>query len=696
MFFDVILNRLECNFIQGHIVRLSIMNIAMTRHIRVCFILITFICSSQALIAQNYGQLWTVELSATVQSSPALITLNWEANQNGNPDTYTIWRKIKGTQGWGTSIASVPSSTLTYTDTTVSTGMSYEYQVQFRLGNSAHAWGYINSGIELELNPNKGDLLLLVDNTFIANLATEISQLEVDLYNDGWNVTTIGVNPNDSAQSVKATISSQYNSLPDLKTVYLLGHLPVPYSGNLNPDGHPDHKGAWPADVYYADMDGLWTDNTVNNTVAADTRNQNIPGDGKFDQSKVPSALELEVCRVDFNSLPNFTETEEVLLSQYLSKAHDFKIAQYVPQERGLIDQGNLYSYTDGFGQNGYRNFNSFFGPSNVDSMDYFTTLLTDDYLWSYGCGGGTYNSAQGLNNGARMYTSDLASNSIQTTFTMLFGSYFGDWDSNNNLLRASLGSGKTLAASWAGRPNFHYHHMAMGENLGYTTLLSQDKDSDYISGKQLSPGFVTWEGIHVAQMGDPSLRMYYLQPPSNLAATVNLNEIDLDWTASADTAIAGYNMYRKLLPNGLWSKVNTAIVTGTTFIDTALSSSGDYEYMVKTVELKVNASGSFYNESLGITDNTTFVYSVPGIAGLSLELQIAVFPNPTPGSITISSNTVMEQVILRDLLGRTVLQQTLNVRKVSLYLSYFKRGIYTASIHFEDGRIRTKKIILR
>ena len=123
---------------------------------------------------------------------------------------------------------------------------------------------------------------------------------------------------------------------------------------------------------------------------------------------------------------------------------------------------------------------------------------------------------------------------------------------------------------------------------------------------------------------------------------------------------------------------------------------SGDYEYMVKATKLKVNASGSFYNESLGITDSTTFVYSVPGIDELSLELQIAVFPNPTPGSITILSNMPMEQVILRDLLGRTVLQQTLNVREVSLDLSYFKRGIYTASIYFEDGRIRTEKIILR
>ena len=68
-------------------------------------------------------------------------------------------------------------------------------------------------------------------------------------------------------------------------SLFLLGHVPVPYSGNINPDGHPDHQGAWPADGYYADMDGTWTDISVNNTVATGTRNDNVPGDGKFDQS---------------------------------------------------------------------------------------------------------------------------------------------------------------------------------------------------------------------------------------------------------------------------------------------------------------------------------------------------------------------------------------------------------------------------
>ncbi|MGB1104235.1 MAG: hypothetical protein ACPG21_11480 [Crocinitomicaceae bacterium] len=58
-------------------------------------------------------------------------------------------------------------------------------------------------------------------------------------------------------------------------------------------------------------MDGTWTDAAVNNTTASSPRNHNVPGDGKFDQSRVPSTLELQVSRVDFNDLPAFAESEE-------------------------------------------------------------------------------------------------------------------------------------------------------------------------------------------------------------------------------------------------------------------------------------------------------------------------------------------------------------------------------------------------
>src|SRR6185503_3639869 len=109
-------------------------------------------------------------------------------------------------------------------------------------------------------------------------------------------------------------IKADYSADPaNVKSVFLFGHVPVPYSGQLNPDGHADHVGAWPADVYYGDIDGNWTDNSVNftqsiNTDAADAaRLTNRPGDGKFDQTQIPSPVELEVGRVDLSNLPGRT-----------------------------------------------------------------------------------------------------------------------------------------------------------------------------------------------------------------------------------------------------------------------------------------------------------------------------------------------------------------------------------------------------
>src|SRR6185436_1061279 len=97
---------------------------------------------------------------------------------------------------------------------------------------------------------------------------------------------------------------SLYNADPThVKGVLLIGEVPVPYSGSLAKDNRPDHVGAWPCDAYYGDVDGIWTDNTVNLPNTARSANRNVPGDGKFDQNTLPSAVEIPVGRLDFRHL---------------------------------------------------------------------------------------------------------------------------------------------------------------------------------------------------------------------------------------------------------------------------------------------------------------------------------------------------------------------------------------------------------
>ena len=119
-------------------------------------------------------------------------------------------------------------------------------------------------------------------------LATQLTQLQGDLEGDGWKVLRHDVSRTAYPDAIKPIIVSDYNNDPaNVKAVFLVGHVPVPYSGSQAPDGHGDHVGAWGADGYYGEVNGTWTDATVTATGVQDARNINIPGDHKFAQTHV-------------------------------------------------------------------------------------------------------------------------------------------------------------------------------------------------------------------------------------------------------------------------------------------------------------------------------------------------------------------------------------------------------------------------
>src|SRR5690606_22255701 len=125
---------------------------------------------------------------------------------------------------------------------------------------------------------------------------------------------------------------------------------------------------------------------------------------------------------------------------------------------RALIDD-NFPSMAEGFSASGWMSFSPLCHPDSIVTTDYRTTMASESHLWSYGCGAGSYTSCNGIGN-----SSNFATDSLLSVFTMLFGSYFGDWDSpSNNFLRMPLGNGTTLANCWSGRPFWFFHHMAMG-----------------------------------------------------------------------------------------------------------------------------------------------------------------------------------------------------------------------------------------
>ncbi len=588
--------------------------------------LFAFFClGSLPLCAQNiFDARQSVILQASIQENPARISLNWVLDTaNGG---YTIWRKAKNETTWGDSLAILGPASTSWVDTTITVGIGYEYQVlkslpAFPYGNGTPNFGsgYIYSGIKLPPAHHRGACLVLVDSTFKQTLAPEISRLLSDIQADGWNVQAIYVDRMDAVTTVKSYIKSWAETNPDKQqSLFLFGRVPVPYSGEMAPDGHHnDHRGAWPSDGYYAELEGVWTDQTVTITSSPGTRHDNVPGDGKFDNNVFPAPLKLQLGRVDFANMTKFPESEEQLLRRYLDKDHAWRTGKMPMVERGLVDN-NFPADLEAFGQPGWKNFAAMFGISKVKDLQYRQTMSTQSYLWSYGCGGGGPESASDISN-----TTNFTTDSLQTVFTLLFGSYFGDWDYPNNFLRAAIASRTCLASTWANRPNWVFHHMALGEHIGYSAQITMSNIGLY------TPRFY---GIYVsnALMGDPTLRMHVLSPIENLSANQSGRQVQLTWQDPAHAL--GYYIYKKTTADTAYVLLNQVPVTDTTYFD-ACPDSGLISYIVRSVELRSSASGTYYNLSNGVS---VLILNNPP-AWILDPVVVATSPGQSNGSISIN-----------------------------------------------------------
>ncbi|MBK7384162.1 MAG: hypothetical protein IPI81_12680 [Flavobacteriales bacterium] len=562
-----------------------------------------------------------VPLSATVQSSPARITLAWTTLPSTT--SITIYRKSISATSWGSVIATPAATDLSYADNAVAIATAYEYKV-VRVAGGVTGTGYLSTGIAVPPVDYRGRMILLVDNAFTGPLATELAELKNDLRMDGWSVVRVDLSRSASVATVKSAVVAQYNADPtNTKALYIVGHLAVPYSGNINPDGHGEHLGAWPCDGYYGELNGTWTDASVNNNASQRPQNRNVPGDGKFDQNNFPSDVELQVGRVDFFDLPAFSTSETELMRNYLVKAHGFKMKFWTPTPRGLVFD-NLQWINNPIAATAWRTMAAMVGAANVTAANqyaqpFYQLVNNQSYLWTYSSGGGTIEviGSTVTYNGLDLVgtTQDFATTSSHWgVFNMCFGSNVGDWDNTNNFMRAPLASGYALTNCWAGIPAWYVHHMGMGANIGQSTLVSMNNSGLYTP---LTDGWQSSIGrSHLGLMGDPSLRQKMLLGPSNLSATNAAGNVSFSWSPSTET-VDGYHIYAIDGTTGVITRITSSVITGTTFAS-AIPFAAGKEYMVRAVRLITEPSGSYHNLSLGasVITSGSAALDCAGVAG--------------------------------------------------------------------------------
>lgn len=555
------------------------------------------------------------------------IAIAWPTNQyrllsmlsrrayTNNPIYWSSWSSIY-------SNASNPTREASFVDSNVTAGVHYEYALAQLITNwvcagvtSGPVWTYqyISTGTDIPLKDNRGNLVLLVESGVASSLATEISNLTNDFIGDGYkvfrhDVASVEVTNAGWATAVTSTrtlVQNDYLTATNADwTLVIVGHVPIPYGGDISPGAHLDNLGAHPSDWYYADRNAAnWFDVAVNDSTADDRPQWNVPGDGKFDTNFIPNIPQMRIGRIDLNQFPSTGKTSVQLLSQYLNRNHQWRHKQFTVPEVSTINFSNSYP-TEAHGL-----FSSFYGTTTKTVLTNWLLYLTNNSaLFAYSAGTGGYDHDDSLNVPTGTgFTTNILKNPFNGVFVRTFGSYYGDWDTgmrSNLFLPVFLANtGKALTTEY-GENDIMMDTSSTGEPIGQqmfamaANFFASSFDKKYIHTSGLN---LIVERVHpyVSLQGDPTLRVRQVAPPTNVTISPSGSDSVVTWTAASDSGIQGYHVYRAPTSD-LNDFTRLTSTTTTSPYTNSGAAGGAYTYLVRTVKLEQSDERSYFLASQG------------------------------------------------------------------------------------------------
>lgn len=169
------------------------------------------------------------------------------------------------------------------------------------------------------------------------------------------------------------------------------------------------------------------------------------------------------------------------------------------------------------------------------------------------------------------------------------------------------------------------------------------------------------------------------LNPPTNLEAVVELDNVYLTWNAPDGVReLLGYNVYRN-------SSAIAELVSETAFHDSALQN-GYYSYFVTAV----------YDFGESIQSNIVEIQITGvGIDNGIPEGQLSVYPNPAGNILNIKTIAEISNLRLLNFAGQVVYESAGNAAEMQINISDIPAGLYLLEISTKQGVV-TRKINIR
>nr|MCR5013583.1 T9SS type A sorting domain-containing protein [Bacteroidales bacterium] len=228
-----------------------------------------------------------------------------------------------------------------------------------------------------------------------------------------------------------------------------------------------------------------------------------------------------------------------------------------------------------------------------------------------------------------------------------------------------------------------YHNNMLMASNVTGTHYLAENLSN----GNHCFRVSAVYQDVESPKSEEACMEINTCSPPLDFEAMYYWEDSEygtrLIWTKdqSVNMSVVRYNIYRGTTPENMEkvaSQVNVPYNYHYEYRD-EFAPCGDYYYMV----------GANYGEEECFTE--ALLVSITSVSDNAARL--GIYPNPTQGHITVSTEGAGELRIVNSL-GQTLIQTELGQDDLQLDLTPFGKGIYMVIVRSEQG-VATKKIIV-
>lgn len=131
---------------------------------------------------------------------------------------------------------------------------------------------------------------------------------------------------------------------------------------------------------------------------------------------------------------------------------------------------------------------------------------------------------------------------------------------------------------------------------------------------------------------------------PANLVATANAESVRLNWTASPETDVAGYTIFRSETAGGTYNTIARNITTSS-FVDNTATLTGTYYYKIKAVDKSLNSS-DYSNEVSATTAGANSLVNILSFDGNTLDYSVNLNHGASYGTISYGTGKAGTQAI--------------------------------------------------